>query len=194
MPGRHPAGIEAAAKTSQSRAVAIPFFFYGTLMDIDLLRAVASGTVTHDRMMPAVLNGFRRSAVDKQAFPVVTRRSGGRVSGLLVLDMNELQLCRLIAYEGPSYRAMWVLVRSQKQGSRWALTFVGNPAKLTPLGAAWSFARWVRRSKSRTLRRAAHRAATLTPGLITRQLECRWVSLRQALYASRSERPTNRAR
>ena len=79
------------------------FFFYGTLMDHDLLSAVLRRRVWPRALAPAVLRGYRRSSAQGASYPVVLRRRGASVAGVILCGVSTAETARLFAYEGDGY-------------------------------------------------------------------------------------------
>ncbi len=64
------------------------FFFYGTLMDPDVCRAVIGTRAESLEVRPALLTGYRRVRASCGNYPVLLRRRGGLVPGLLVEGLD----------------------------------------------------------------------------------------------------------
>lgn len=84
-------------------------FLYGTLLDPNLLAALAGHSVP---LTPATLRGWRRVALFGNHYPTV-RRARGIVEGGLA-TVKRPALARLTAYERPRYHLMHVVVRTAK--------------------------------------------------------------------------------
>ncbi len=121
---------------------ALPFFFYGTLMDAGVRRAVL-GAKAPKRLEPATLLGWRRFKAKGASFPIVTADGRGRVPGVLAHDVSEPARALLDAYEGPGYRAeSWVVVRADGERAK-ALVYVPDGSGAVRAdAAAWDFEAW----------------------------------------------------
>ncbi|MGQ0665003.1 MAG: gamma-glutamylcyclotransferase family protein [Pseudomonadota bacterium] len=126
------------------------FFFYGTLMDEEVRRAVL-GSLAPSSTEPARLEGWRRIAVAGASYPIIVRRGRRRVEGVLARGLDRQALPVLAAYEGKEFAAIALPVRTRAGRRLSARVFV--PAPGTPVGSAggWDLALWQRRHKRRTL-------------------------------------------
>lgn len=135
--------------------MAAPHFFFGTLMDRELLARVAGEPVAPDQIVPAEISGFRRTGVTGRSYPILVECPGGRVAGVLVFGLSTRAGKRLDAYEGVNYDLKPVTVRA----GRWSVAaryyaFVGTKSGLRSDGRLWRLERWQRRWKRRAMRRA----------------------------------------
>lgn len=121
------------------------YFFYGTLMDADVLRAVVGTEAT---MEPATLRGWRRVGVRGEAYPIIVRDVASRVDGVLVRGLDARAASRLMSYEGPEYTVIRACVAC---GGRTvaAHVFAPRPGRLLRTEGAWDFEAWRRRHKRR---------------------------------------------
>ena len=79
------------------------YFFYGTLLDRDLLARVVGRRVPDARIESATLEGYRRLRMTGTPYPMLARESGGRVDGILVKGLGQTAARRLSNYEGHRY-------------------------------------------------------------------------------------------
>src|SRR5215472_14361093 len=70
------------ARSSPVRKAA--FFFYGTLLDLDMLSTVLEQRVWPHSLVPAVLRGHRRKGVRGANYPVVMRQRRASVDGVIL--------------------------------------------------------------------------------------------------------------
>jgi len=79
------------------------------------MRLFVYGTLLGDRRLgsatPATLNGWQRVGMRGMRYPTLRRQRSGAVSGAVV-DVPARTLAWLIAYEGPTYRLMRVMVQT----------------------------------------------------------------------------------
>lgn len=79
------------------------FFFYGTLLNPALLARVLGRRVAPRALVPARLYGWRRAAAQGVSYPIVLRRRGQSVSGIVLEGASRADRRRLFAYEGEDY-------------------------------------------------------------------------------------------
>ena len=87
-------------------------FFFGTLMDADVLAAVLGRLPATQDREAAFARGWRRVFVASRPYPMLIPQSGGRVEGLLVSGLSEREYERLGFYEGWEYVTAPVSVRT----------------------------------------------------------------------------------
>ena len=129
------------------------YFFYGSLMDSDILSAVAGERIAPARLVPARLHGYERLCARHSAFPLIVEDPGAEVEGVLVRGIGPEAERRLARYEGPGYVAAKRPVTTA-DGSSEAYVFIPlRPGRAE--GKAWDFDLWRRRHKRRLLRALA---------------------------------------
>ena len=137
------------------------FFFYGTLMDEDVRRAVL-GRRAPRNVTPAVLEGWARVPLTGASYPVVVRRAGARVDGVLARGIDGVAARRLARYEGAEYVPIEAAIRpAQRSTPITAFLFVPRPGRVRTGMGGWDIDAWRRRYKRRFLARlgATPRAA-----------------------------------
>lgn len=117
-------------------------FFYGTLMDPDLLAVVIGRAVPAGDREPAALAGYRRVRVRAASFPALVPAVSERVEGLAVGRLSAQELDRARFFEGEEYalESVRITLRGPEREVP-ARAFV-RTAALQVLDAAWSFADW----------------------------------------------------
>jgi hypothetical protein len=125
------------------------------LVDTDLLALVAGQTIDPRAIRPASITGYWRTGVVGRGYPILLRRAGGHVEGIVVLGLSRRARTRLATYEGSNYRLMPATVESGgRTVSAVVFMFVGSGSGLRSDLRSWSLDRWRRRWKRRALRRA----------------------------------------
>ncbi len=131
------------------------YFFYGTLIDRDLLALVAGQPSDPRTIRSATLAGYRRTGLTRRSYPILMPSSGGTVDGILVGGLGPTADARLDTYEGRNYRLLPVTVMSGGRSiAAVVYMFVGFGTGLRSDRRDWSLNRWRRRWKRRALRRA----------------------------------------
>ncbi len=87
-------------------------FFFGTLMDTDILAAVLGRSPPSSEREVAYLRGFRRVFVSGRPYPMLIEHNGGRVEGVLIHGLGERDCARLAYYEGWEYVTAPVTIRT----------------------------------------------------------------------------------
>lgn len=127
------------------------FFFYGTLMDPDVLAAVIGRRVLPGRMKPATLAGWRRVGLKGTPYPVIVPGAAADVvAGILVTGLTAADVRNLERFEGAAYGIETMSVTLGGGGSTSASVFM--PAKgVAATDKEWDFETWRRRHKRRDL-------------------------------------------
>ena len=88
-----------------SRPLAVPFFFFGTLMDIDVLARVVGRRVRPSEFEPALLWGQRRHQVRNAPYPVLRPHRDSHVRGVLFQPRSWDERLRVDHFESGEYEA-----------------------------------------------------------------------------------------
>jgi Gamma-glutamyl cyclotransferase, AIG2-like len=143
------------------------FFFYGTLMDRDLLSAVLGRRIWPHALRPAVLCGYRRSSVRGASYPVVLRQRGASVTGAILCGVGTAETARLCSYEGDGYEIGQALAGQPHHGARRVLVFRPRRGGYTVSSRPWHFPGWRLRHK-----RSAMKAVAV--GWVEQNYETHW--------------------
>jgi len=129
----------------------VEFFFYGTLMDTDVLAAVICRRVAPARLRPAVIKGFRRVYRHNAVYPVLIPATGGVVDGVVVAGIGRVEAQRLVTFEGSGYG---LDRRTVAVGDEQVAAFVFLPRPdVQATDEEWSFEQWLLREKPAYIRR-----------------------------------------
>jgi hypothetical protein len=122
------------------------FFFYGTLLDPDVMALVIGRRLPPSAFVPATLPGHSRRRALGATYPVVVRAVADRVRGVVVGGLTSRDVARLATYEGPGYRIARLKVRV---AGELATVSVFEPivARLRPSASPWDYALWKGRHK-----------------------------------------------
>lgn len=139
------------------------FFFYGTLMDGELLRMLAGPRAEDLRLTPGILMNYRRQRARFGNYPVLLPHPGGRVPGLFVEGLDRQLLLWVAHFEGPGYLPQRVSARDQaaRQLRPWAFVPL-HPGLASP--ESWDFEAWQRGDKPRVRRLLRDWVLQSTPG------------------------------
>ena len=128
------------------------FFFYGTLLDRDVISLVLGRRVPPQAYTPAALPGHARRRVKGFNYPIVVRDPKGEVRGAIVGGLSARDVERLARYEGPRYRIAPLKVRIDGAITTVSV-FAPNEQRFQPTSGEWDLAAWQRRYKRAFLAR-----------------------------------------
>lgn len=122
------------------------FFFYGTLLDRDVMALVIGRRLSPAAYRPAWLAGHVRRRVKGASYPIVLRDPRAEVAGMVVGGLSGRDVARLAAYEGPGYRIAPLKVRL---GGRLTTVAVFEPVqhRFQPTDGDWILTAWQWRYK-----------------------------------------------
>ncbi len=124
------------------------FFFFGTLLDEEVLAIVVGRRVPDADRRPARLAGWRRVKARGVTYPIIVPHLEASVAGLLVYGIAAGEAQRLIDYEGSNYDLKTLEVTAGLR-SRPAQVFVPVGAGgLEPLDQDWTFEEWRRHHRT----------------------------------------------
>lgn len=79
------------------------WFFFGSLMDPDVLATVLNRRLPDDQRIPATLHGYTRVTVKAESYPALRPEPGGRVEGIFVEQLSEDEGKRICFFEGEEF-------------------------------------------------------------------------------------------
>jgi len=116
------------------------FFFYGSLMDEELLEAVLGRPVTHLTLVTGWLDGYVAETAHGYTFPALVERRGERVDGIVAYGLTEADIDRIAYFEDTEYAPVVVDV-STAESDVSAQAYMAT-ATLNTTGEAWAFDKW----------------------------------------------------
>jgi hypothetical protein len=116
-------------------------FFFGSLMDLELLALVIGRPVDGLATAAAVLHGFARRRAVGESFPVIVPHPGGWVDGLLVDGLTAADLDRIQFFEGSDYALHPFVVECAEE--RIDVHVFLPTVRLEAEPSAWDLAAWV---------------------------------------------------
>ncbi len=127
-------------------------FFYGTLMDGDVLGAVIGRPASTVRRQGASVEGYRRFHRFGASYPILVPSPDGRIEGILASGLRPADMARLIAFEGSDYDLVEISVRAVRCGPTRAMIFMSGPEVMAS-PQEWTLTTWTPRHKKEYLRR-----------------------------------------
>ncbi len=116
------------------------FFFYGSLMDRELLEAVIDRSSQHLHLQPGRLDGYAAETAHGYSFPTLVARSTGIVEGVVTHGLSDEDVARISYFEDTEYAPQAVEVLTA-QARILARTYMSTSA-LRSSGEAWDFTHW----------------------------------------------------
>jgi hypothetical protein len=116
-------------------------FFFGSLMDLELLALVTERPAESFRAETAVLHGFERRRAVGESFPVIVPHPGGRVEGVVVEQLTESDIERIQFFEGADYALHPFAV--ELVGARVEAHVYLPTAQLEAEAEGWDFGAWL---------------------------------------------------
>jgi Gamma-glutamyl cyclotransferase, AIG2-like len=133
--------IDAAPMIPLAAAGRQPLFFFGTLMDTDILAYLLERPIDLDDLQPATITGFRRVRATGASYPVLLPAVGGEVEGMLLRRATTRDIARINHYERGEYSAQLhdVATADGRQVAAWL--YLGLDGLLAS-DRPWSLADW----------------------------------------------------
>ena len=116
------------------------FFFYGSLMDREMLEAVIDRGSSHLSFMPGVLGGYIAELARGYTFPTLVPRPGSAVEGLVAHGLHDQDVERIAYFEDTEYTPVSHEI-STGSGNVSAKVFMST-ATLSSSGERWDFMHW----------------------------------------------------
>ncbi|MCR9071975.1 MAG: gamma-glutamylcyclotransferase [Alphaproteobacteria bacterium] len=126
------------------------YFFFGTLMDRDVLELVLGRSVADDAFEAAALYGYHRVRVRKDSFPMLVADPGASVDGIVYRTRNAEEDARILFFEDFDYGLLPCRPRTS-EGMVDAM-FCGIDTAVEPSDEPWDLETWGPRYKAGFLR------------------------------------------
>lgn len=127
------------------RAMSTRYFFFGTLMDRDVLELVLARPVADDRFEPATLDGYRRVRVWKDSFPMLVADPDASVEGIVYQTRNADEDARILFFEDFDYGLL--PCRPRTEAGVVDAMFCGIDTSVEPSDEVWTLDAWAQRHK-----------------------------------------------
>jgi len=121
------------------------FFFYGSLMDLELLEAVIDRQASHLFFRPGWLTGYVAETAHGYTFPTLVKQAGSRVDGLITHGLTDDDVARIAYFEDTEYAPATLDVTTTETDIA-AQVFMATTT-LNSSGERWSFDHWRRHHK-----------------------------------------------
>lgn len=121
------------------------FFFYGSLMDVELLEAVLGRKADGLTFTPGWLKGYVADTAERYSFPTLVEHRTGRVDGVVVKGLTANDVDRIAYFEDEDYTATAADIATA-DGDISAQVYVAT-TRLKSSGKPWSFDHWRIRDK-----------------------------------------------
>lgn len=126
------------------------YFFFGTLMDRDVLQLVLGRSVADDAFEAATLDGYSRVRVRKDSFPMLVAEPGAAVDGVVYRTRSAEEDARILFFEDFDYGLL--PCRPRTAGGVVDAMFCGIDTAVEPSDEAWDLETWAARYKAGFLR------------------------------------------
>lgn len=133
--------IDTAAMIPLSAAGRQPLFFFGTLMDLDVLAYLLERPIDVADLHPATIHRFRRVGVAWASYPMLVPDEAAVVEGRLLRRATVRDIARINHYESEEYRAELHHVVTEDGVATAAWLYLGLD-HMAPAEEPWSLASW----------------------------------------------------
>ena len=123
----------------------VPFFFYGSLRDAELLGIVLNRDPASLDIAPARAPGCAAEVMAGEAYPVLVEAAGSEAEGVLVRGLTESDMARLVYFEEAEYGTAELEVLTDA-GAEPALYFRGTEKRKSS-GEVWDYGTWLREER-----------------------------------------------
>jgi hypothetical protein len=131
--------------------MALRYFFYGTLRDADVRRAVLGPMADRLRIEPAMLPGWRCVFMRGRVYPVLRPDARGEAGGVIADGLGPAQAAALDRFETREYRLGIAAVRGPDGRTMAARVYFPARAGLDST-TPWDLTAWQARYKSALLK------------------------------------------
>jgi hypothetical protein len=167
-------------------------FFFGSLMDLDVLEVILDRPVPPAEVVPARLDGYQRVRVRGETYPMLVPHPGSSVAGMAVGPLRPPELARVQYFEGGEY-ALAAHAVTAADGTRLEAFLFHAASHLQHDGTPWDFAAWQRLHKPVFLDMAQAWMALFGQAEVA-AAEAQWQRQKAARAASALVRARRRAR
>ncbi len=121
------------------------FFFYGSLMDQELLEAVLGRKADRLTFAPGWLSGYIAETAEGYSFPTPIENRAGRIHGVIVKGLTAADVERIAYFEDEEYAP--VVADIMTAHTEIAARLYVATSRLKSSGEPWSFEKWRKHDK-----------------------------------------------
>ncbi len=122
------------------------YFFFGTLMDLDVLGLVLDRPADPEALVPARLPGYRRLRILRDSFPILVEDPAAAVDGLVFTTASAEEDARILFFEDYDYD-LAPCRPVLPDGRIVEATFCGAESGVLASEEPWELERWAERHK-----------------------------------------------
>jgi hypothetical protein len=150
----------------------VDLFFYGTLRDSDVRRAVLGAGADGLDLIPARIWGYRCAPVAGGRYPILVPEPAARSDGVLITGVGLEAAARTSFFEdeGYDYRVSRIEVEPTAGPPRAAWAFLSS-GRLTPAAGRWAIEAWRRRHRAAFVANARRAMAQCRGAVLERYWE-----------------------
>ncbi|HET6521971.1 MAG TPA: gamma-glutamylcyclotransferase family protein [Geminicoccaceae bacterium] len=124
------------------------FFFFGTLMDRDVLERVLGRPVPEEQLAAARLPGYRRVRAAAASYPALLPCDGGVVEGIVLRVASPRDEARILHFEEAEYEAHVLPVHLADDGRRLEARVFMALDSMGFTEESWDLESWAREHKA----------------------------------------------
>lgn len=166
------------------------FFFYGSLMDREMLEAVIDRGSSHLSFTRGALDGFVAELARGYTFPTLVPRTGSTVEGLVAHGLHDRDVERIAYFEDTEYTPVSQKIATDA-GHVAAKVFMST-ASLVSSGERWDFMHWRQHHKPLLVavtRRVMREHYGITP---FEEIDAHWHRIKAELESDMMSGPARR--
>lgn len=131
----------------------IRYFFYGTLLDVDVQEIVFGRRLLQRQMIPAVTHGYRRVYVKGAWYPTMAEASDQIINGMIITGLTHEERGKVDWFEDDDYELRPIPISIHGKNAGTALAYM-PPDGSNVSHQAWTMREWRQRFKRPFLNRA----------------------------------------
>lgn len=121
-------------------------FFFGSLQDRELLEIVLARRVAGKDISDAIADGYAAYTLRDEAYPALIAETGARANGIMVDNLSETDMRRLVFFEDTEYTLAPISVTVD--GHQREVQFFRDTERALTSQEPWDFTRWQREERA----------------------------------------------